>query len=225
MTNDELSALIAGYSKARLEVYLREVNADPDRAWQLIIWERRVAAALWTDISHCEVIVRNTIQQNLQRLAGHEDWYDRLPKLGIIGADRRRVDDAIQRLHDEHRTVTADRVTANLTFTFWTNLVSTTYDRTLWRNGLHRAFQSAPRRDVHAAMERVKALRNRIAHHDPLIKNTSTETAQSRLLVGPRATHQLIRWTASQSLADKVCTANTVGIIGEWPVSTGPKGS
>lgn len=41
MTSDELGALIDGYSKARLEVYLREVNAYPDRAWQLIIWERR----------------------------------------------------------------------------------------------------------------------------------------------------------------------------------------
>ncbi len=54
MTNDELAALVAGYSKARLEVYLRQVNADPDRAWALIVWERCVAAALWTDIAHCE---------------------------------------------------------------------------------------------------------------------------------------------------------------------------
>ena len=153
MTDEDLRALVAGYSKSRLEVYLRAVSADPDRAWNLIVWERHVAAALWTDISHCEVIVRNSIQRCLQEVGGHEDWHERLPQLGIIGADRRRVDDAIQRLHDEHRPVSADRVTANLTFTFWTNLASTTYDRTLWRNGLHRAFQSAPRRDVHAAME------------------------------------------------------------------------
>ena len=217
MTEDELASLVGAYSKARLEVYLRAVNADPDRAWQLIVWERQMAAALWTDIAHCEVIVRNAIQRSLQQVAGHDDWHDQLPKLGITGADRRRVDEAIQRLHDEHRPVTADRVTANLTFTFWTNLVSTTYDRTLWRNGLHRAFRSAPRRDVHAAMERVKALRNRIAHHDPLVKDTKTETAQSRLLLGSRAAHQLIKLAASAQLADTLSTTDTATIVGQWP--------
>ena len=58
--------------------------------------------------------------------------------------------------------MTVDRVTAASSTTFWTNLIGPIYDRTLWRNGLATSFSRAPRRDVHAAKERVKTLRNAV---------------------------------------------------------------
>ena len=200
-----------------LEVYLRQVNADPDRAWALILWERRVAAALWTDIAHCEVIVRNAIHRSLQTQAGSSDWHDRLPQLGIRGADRARVADVVQRLHDAHRPVTVDGVTAALSLTFWTNLVGPSYDRTLWRNGLAASFSRAPRREVHAAMERVKALRNAIAHHAALIKDNRTESSEERLRRGLTAAHGLIRRTTPAALADLVCSGDTAAVIAQRP--------
>ncbi len=63
-------------------------------------------------------------QPLLTAQAGTVDWHDQLPRLGVHGADRRRIDDVIQRFVDERRVVTVDREVANMTFTFWTNLVS-----------------------------------------------------------------------------------------------------
>ncbi len=38
-----------------------------------------------------------------------------------------------------------------------------------------------PRRDIHAAMERAKTLRNAIAHHQVLLKDSQRETSDERL--------------------------------------------
>jgi hypothetical protein len=217
VTHDELAALVAGFSKPRLEVYLLSVAADPDRAWELIQWEQRVAASMWTEIANCELVVRNAINRSLQDQAGTLDWHDQLPRLGVHGADRRRIDEVIQRLVDEHRVVTVDRVVANLTFTFWTNLVSSAYDRTLWRNGLADTFGRAPRRDIHAGMERVKTLRNAIAHHQVLVKDSRSETSNERLERGVAAIHRLIRLTTLPLLADKLCTAQTKELVKQRP--------
>ncbi len=151
------------------------------RAWALIVWERRVAAALWTDIAHCEVVVRNAIHRSLQTQAGSSDWHDRLPQLDIRGADRTRVDDVVQRLHDEHRPVAVDRVTAALSLTFWTNLIGPSYDRMLWRIGPGLELLACASLRIHAAMERVKLCRNAIAHHASLVHDIRTESSEERL--------------------------------------------
>lgn len=195
VTNEELAALVHGYSKARLEVYLRLSGTDLDQAWLLLEWEQRLAAALWTDVARCELIVRNAIHTALQRIAQHADWYDRVDRLGIRGKDRSRIDEAHDRIVQQGKPVTVDRIVAHLSFTFWANLTSASYDRTLWSRGLDQTFQLERRKAVHDAMTRVKDLRNAVAHHSPLVQDLRNETSQDRLTKDLRALHDLVRWT------------------------------
>ena len=74
--------------------------------------------------------------------------------------------------------LTADRFVASMSLGFWVRLVGrggsvnggrkADYDRTLWRPALHRAFPGHPRREVQQRLDRLRQLRNRIAHHEPI---------------------------------------------------------
>lgn len=216
MINDDLAALVNGYSKARLEVYLRLTRADPDRAWSLIEWEHSLAAALWVDIARCELIVRNTIQTALQRIARHTDWHDHIDQLAIRGRDRARVDEAHDRIVEERKAVTVDRIVANLSFTFWVNLTSASYDRTLWSRGLDQAFHLQRRKTVHDAMTRVKNLRNAVAHHAPLVQDLRHETSNDRLAKDLQALHNLIGWT-NPVLASRLPSSPAIQLLAARP--------
>ena len=80
-----------------------------------------------------------------------------------------------------HAPRTPSRVVATLAFGFWVALLSTggrieragpkaDYVKTLWRPALRGAFpHRAPltRRQAHEPLDALRALRNRIAHHEP----------------------------------------------------------
>jgi hypothetical protein len=65
------------------------------------------------------------------------------------------------------------RVVAELTFGFWTRLISRDYEKTLWVPYLHKALPHLPsRRDRIAVFNRldsIRGLRNRIAHHEKIL--------------------------------------------------------
>jgi hypothetical protein len=67
-------------------------------------------------------------------------------------------------------------VIAELTFGFWRYLSTTAHHHPLWIPYLHNAFTpSTARQAVDAPVGRLHQLRNRIAHHEPLLRrNTAT---------------------------------------------------
>jgi len=55
-------------------------------------------------------------------------------------------------------------------FGFWRFLSSTAHEKTLWVPALHHAFApGTDRRDVDRPIGRPHGLRNRVAHHEPLL--------------------------------------------------------
>lgn len=62
------------------------------------------------------------------------------------------------------------KVIAQLTFGFWRYLTSAAHEVTLWRPALHHAFPTGTSRpDVDTRVGRLHELRNRVAHHEPLL--------------------------------------------------------
>ena len=84
--------------------------------------------------------------------------------------DRHIVDQTIQHLHNRSKQPTAGRVVAELPFRFWVALFANPYDTTIWRTDLHRIFtpRVKDRRGLHDTLDRLRTLRNRIAHHEPI---------------------------------------------------------
>jgi hypothetical protein len=59
-----------------------------------------------------------------------------------------------------------------LTYGFWVALFANAYDTTLWRTDLHKLFtpRVKNRHTLYDALDRLRTLRNRIAHHEPIFQ-------------------------------------------------------
>lgn len=73
---------------------------------------------------------------------------------------------------DHHRArVLGGKVIAELTFGFWPYLFTRTRHTTIWLPYLRHAFPSGAVRDhLHEGLIELVAVRNRVAHHEPLAK-------------------------------------------------------
>lgn len=92
---------------------------------------------------------------------------------------------AIEDVREDGREPTPGRIVAAVTFSFWTSMFGREYE-TLWQTTLHR-IGSRPdgkglrRKDFSGPLAQIRILRNRIAHHEPIIswdlpKRTTTRS-------------------------------------------------
>jgi hypothetical protein len=83
------------------------------------------------------------------------------------GAMLRKAKDTLTK---EGKPLDAGRVVAELSFGFWTGLTGPKYD-VLWRDHLVKFFPSRPvqRTEVQTRLNSIRKLRNRIAHHEPIL--------------------------------------------------------
>ena len=169
-------------SAPRLAPYSAACSGDFDRAVALYRWNASVSAALWEVVGHGEIILRNAIHDALterHRLSGAPGtWFDD-PRHEL---ERRALDDIAAARRRVGRT-TSDplpgKIVAELSFGFWRYLLARRYSATLWPAVRH-SFPHLPRggrNDLERAVIHLHLLRNRIAHHEPLIR----EDLQARL--------------------------------------------
>ncbi len=158
---------------ARFAPYLSEAGGDHERAVVLYVWNAQVSAAVFETLHHVEVLLRNAIDaQFAPVLAGAspaEAWLED-PK--ILNADsHKRVGETIARIRKDGKTPTRGRVVAGLSFGFWRALFDRKYEQ-LWVTHLHRAFPSGTgsRHQVAALTSRLVPFRNRVAHHETIIR-------------------------------------------------------
>jgi hypothetical protein len=158
-------------SAARFAPFLNAAEGNYALAPDLYDWHAELASASFAAIHHFEVIVRNAIDDVL----GEGQPQEPLRKTWLLDFDTlqpgavKQVIVAVERA-GSGKPITRGRVVAGVPFGFWTSLFTKHYEE-LWRQRLRRAFpHGAPeRRDLAAPMERIRRLRNRVAHHDCLL--------------------------------------------------------
>lgn len=170
-------------STPRHAVYLTAADNDADQALALYEWNSQLSAALHRDLAHLEVGLRNAYNAALQnRWPGPPHWTARghevfAPLYRTRG--RRHIDVNHQPRQHLHRAANAaggeqappGKVIAELPFGFWRYLSSTAHEKTLWVPCLHRAFpRGTDRREIDQPVGRLHQLRNRVAHHEPLLR-------------------------------------------------------
>jgi hypothetical protein len=158
---------------ARFEPYLAEADGDHEHAVALYVWNARVSAACFETLHHTEVLLRNTIDAQFAPVIAAappaETWL-KDPK--ILNPDsRKRVGETIARIAKDGKTATRGRVVAGLSFGFWRALFDRKYEQ-LWVTHLHRAFPhgSGDRSEPASLMSRLVPFRNRVAHHETIIR-------------------------------------------------------
>ena len=83
---------------------------------------------------------------------------------------------AVKEVVDADRTLTEGRVTAELSFGFWTNMFLPKYEDYLWAGFCRQATldSAVTREKLLERCNKIRALRNRISHHETLITRDIT---------------------------------------------------
>ncbi|GAA4535286.1 hypothetical protein [Pseudonocardia xishanensis] len=175
-------------SAPRFAVYLVDAASDRGLALARYQWNADVAAAFHHDLGHLEVGLRNAYDRALSYRDRSEDqhWvYDpsrHFPvqrRQGRGGSTydanattRRKIAEAISAASDAagSQHPAPGKVIAELNLGFWRYLTVRRLDQ-LWRTHLYRAFPRGTRRgDIGDLVDGLHSLRNRVAHHEPLLR-------------------------------------------------------
>lgn len=158
-------------SLERFGRYVAWAAGDRARALGLYTLNSQISEALYIPLQTLEVALRNRIH-TIMAAAHGERWFER-PGFLRIDHQREQIADAVADLTEDGKDPTAGRVVAALTFSFWTAMVSPSYDA-LWRATLN-AVAATPegkrlaRKQLSRPLTPIRILRNRIAHHEPIL--------------------------------------------------------
>lgn len=169
--DEDFENLLAAFSPARMEPYLKHCNGDVAKAFRLYAWNVEVSAALSGPLGCLEVVLRNALHEQLVTLSGRSDWW-RDHRIDLHGIAKGLLAEAAAKLSKRGKLAVPDAMVAELHFGFWVALLGKgrNYETTLWRPALRHAFPnySGGRRDLHWRLDSMRFLRNRIAHAEPI---------------------------------------------------------
>ena len=169
-------------SPARMAPYLLARGDDWDAALALYDWNTVISAAFFESIHYLEIGLRNAMDQTaVDRLGA--DW---LSSTSSLLTPRSRQAVVIAQGRAGGPGSPHGKVVAELPFGFWWSLLADEYNRRLWQPALRFAFDGpVRRRTLHAELDELRRLRNRIAHHEPI--HTRALTMDFDRLVGTAA--------------------------------------
>lgn len=181
-SEEQISAIEIALSPDRFRTYLQRAGGSRKNA--VLVYERNTAIseALYGIMQAVEVCLRNSIHRTISASRG-EFWFD---VIAMASPQTEKLAAAKNQLAKDKRAATAGAIVAELSLGFWTSLVSREYDALLWVPILHKAFPHAKARragadgteavtklsraEIHDRLERLRNLRNRIAHHEHILK-------------------------------------------------------
>ncbi len=168
-TEEEIALAL---SLERFSRYLGWAGGNRAHGLELYALNTRISEALYTPLQVLEIVLRNRIHAVMSEHR-HEHWHHDEGFL-LIKNQRHQLDKAIQDLKDDGKLPSPGRVVAALTFSFWTSMLSPAYDM-LWQTGLHRIAKKengkgVRRKDLSAPLAPIRTLRNRVAHHEPILQ-------------------------------------------------------
>ncbi len=176
--NNDGQEIIDSLSTERFDTYLKRAGYKPSYAFELYLYNSRLAKSFIFPLQILEVSVRNAINNLLIKEFGL-DWVHN-PKFRTIlnTFSLSSLNKAIERSKSRDNW----DVVSNITFDFWSNLFRDEYDRPLWQTRIHSLFSGAvTRKIIQKELEDLNFLRNRIAHHEPIL-NLDLSNLYTRLL-------------------------------------------
>lgn len=191
-------------SDERFGRYLTACSNNVEKACTLYLWNMQISSAFFPWLSVAEVVLRNRIHLALSQVHGSEwPWsmgFERtLPQ-------RRQGFNPVEELQHSRRGYDTDqtgKVIADLKFAFWQQMLKANQERPLWNGYLFTAFPNLDRtlsvRDnretVYQRVDKIRELRNRIAHHEPIFNRDLKDDYQNIIkLIGICHSQEFIDW-------------------------------
>ncbi len=165
----------ATISAPRFNKYMSAVGNDLFRAIDLYHWNSLLAQSLFIPLQVWEIALRNKLNGFMCWKFGNDWPYDEKRALRTLqGQDKRKIREAIQRQRKDRgiENPTTDMIVADLSIGFWVSLLAAKYEFPLvWKYNLSRVFPDEPgltRAIAGPKSDRIRILRNRVAHHEPI---------------------------------------------------------
>jgi hypothetical protein len=174
-TADELHHLPNVLSAPRFTRYLVEKNGDKVAALELYKWNLDLSSSLLAPLHVCEVSIRNAITEAIELTYGALWPWAQSFEISLPNPPRHfNPRKEIKILRVKHPTV--GKIIADMKFAFWQNMFTGRHDGPIWNAHIRTVLPHTDpalsvqmiRGEAFAAMDTIRELRNRIAHHEPI---------------------------------------------------------
>jgi hypothetical protein len=163
-------------STDRLEPYLRHHSGNFEKAILHYKANIEISESFYSLLSILEIGLRNNIDNQLRRRFNDISWFDSPDFIKIVSRFQiDRVSEARNSILREKKSISSGRIISELSFGFWTSLLDSKFERTLWKN-IRLAFPNCPknlrqRKTMSSKFNGVRKFRNRIFHHESVTWN------------------------------------------------------
>lgn len=166
-------------SSSRFAPYLQRAGYNRIYAFNLYLYNARLAKAFLYPLHMLEVTLRNSMSNLFHRDFG-QHWHQEPVFLGLL---TRESKDALSKAQLRAKSQKLEDVVATLTFDFWSNLFRQEYDRSLWQTRMKDLLpnQTMTRHDFQTVVREINHFRNRVAHHEPIHNQDLTVTHKTIL--------------------------------------------
>ena len=181
-------------SHERLDAYRQRGSSNDDaELFAHYAWNMALSESLYTPLQCLEVSLRNGIHDAATAYFKTDTWFDLPGKL--YPQEINKVQEAKSNLIKGNKPLDAGRIIPELTFGFWTSLFDVRYEKIFWPWLLKPVVPNMPRhirirKNLSKRLNRIRTLRNRIFHHEPIwhwldLQNQHTDTLEAITWVNP----------------------------------------
>ena len=205
-------ALEDALSLDRFGRYLAWASDDRSRAIELYTLNTRISESLYTPLQTLEVTLRNRIHMVMTEMH-HENWFS--DDQCILGSRQpEQLKKAIQDIQEQKKDPMPSRIVAELTFSFWTAMLGNDYEN-LWQSGLNKIAKREDgkgliRKQLSGPLAPIRTLRNRIAHHEPIIMWDLAKHHANILQLTEWLSPAASKWCRENSRFDQVYPAERI---------------
>lgn len=172
MQSAHFQQLSQALSPERLAAYRLDSSDQEADVIARYLWNVALGESLYPSLQCLEVALRNSLHEALSRAFGGPFWYDASSPI-LRASELARIEEAKATLRRERKPIEPGRMIAELSFGFWTSLLDLHYEQAFWPQLLRPTFLYMPRRirtrrTLSARLNKIRRLRNRIFHHEPI---------------------------------------------------------
>lgn len=159
-------------SHERLDAYRQRGTSNDDaELFAHYAWNMALSESLYTPLQCLEVNLRNSVHDAATVHFKTDTWFD-LPGV-LYPQEINKIQEAKGTLGKGKKPLDSGRIIPELTFGFWTSLFDVRYEKILWPWLLKPVVPNMPRhirirKNLSKRLNRVRTLRNRIFHHEPI---------------------------------------------------------
>lgn len=176
--NIDFNDLEKVFSSERIGRYLEWASGDEKVAVNIYAKNIELSSSLYLPLHMIEVVLRNVVSEALKKEYGEKWIFD----CDIFDSDwhKNQVYEKIERIKKNNNiNLTYGKVVAEQSFAFWTSMFGRKYDF-LWQKCLYQIVYKEKRSNVDRKtfserLSKIRYLRNRIAHHEPIIHLNNIE--------------------------------------------------